>query len=128
MRQRLCRDRKSGGDCGRDQSSGCARACWIQCGCKRVCQSPRRPCGAEGRVSGMRFYTSPQREPDPHALPDAETFRMKYAHCVQCDGFMQDEDAAGMVYCENGHSAKPTDEAWFWWSCFPGCLPDSEPI
>lgn len=19
-------------------------------------------------------------------------------------------------------------QAWYWWSCFPGCLPDSDPI
>jgi hypothetical protein len=22
----------------------------------------------------------------------------------------------------------PLDSGWYWWSCFPGCLPDSEPM
>lgn len=21
----------------------------------------------------------------------------------------------------------PRDEGWYWWACFPGCLPDSDP-
>lgn len=25
------------------------------------------------------------------------------------------------------HSAEPTQVGWYWWSCFPGCLPDSDP-
>jgi|DEB0MinimDraft_10_1074344.scaffolds.fasta_scaffold103488_1 hypothetical protein len=23
---------------------------------------------------------------------------------------------------------QPLGAGWFWWSCFPGCLPDSDPI
>ncbi len=23
---------------------------------------------------------------------------------------------------------RPLEEGWYWWSCCPGCLPDSEPI
>jgi hypothetical protein len=40
----------------------------------------------------MQAYSNPDRESDPHALPDKES------------------GATG---------------GWFWWSCFPGCLPDS---
>jgi len=23
---------------------------------------------------------------------------------------------------------QPTEAGWYWWACFPGCLPDGEPI
>lgn len=52
------------------------------------------------------MITNPDREDDPFALPDVEVFEVR--------------------------NPKPTDaipdEGWYWWSCFPGCLPDSEPI
>ena len=54
-----------------------------------------------------QFYTDPSRENDPHALPDAEVF---YAE----EGELQDEDA----------HARPA--GWYWWPCFPGCMPDGE--
>ena len=48
-------------------------------------------------------YSDLKRAPDPYALPDVEVF---YAdHADGWDG----------------------DEGWYYWSCFPGCLPDSEP-
>lgn len=25
------------------------------------------------------------------------------------------------------HSAEPTQVGWYWWPCYPGCLPDSDP-
>ena len=48
----------------------------------------------------MQFYTDPTRESDPFALPNAETF----------------------------HNNINGSEYWYWWSCFPGCLPDSDPV
>lgn len=45
-----------------------------------------------------QIYSDPEREHDPHALPDIEVFYDR----------------------ENN--------AWFWWACFPGCLPDGDPI
>jgi hypothetical protein len=23
---------------------------------------------------------------------------------------------------------QPREPGWYWWACFPGCLPDSEPV
>jgi hypothetical protein len=43
------------------------------------------------------YYSNPERESDPHALPDLEVFQL------------------------------PGKKGWYWWVCFPGCLPDSEP-
>lgn len=49
----------------------------------------------------MQFYTDPSRENDPHALPNAEVF-------------WPDDDTHTVGY--------------YWWPCFPGCLPDGEAI
>lgn len=60
---------------------------------------------------GTQFYTDPSRESDPYALPNAEVFYMR-----ECDAIE-----------ENGErSVSPA--GWYWWLCFPGCLPDSDPI
>lgn len=58
----------------------------------------------------MQFYSDPSRESDPHALPDCETFRITW------DGEMQYDD----------NSTYPL--GWYYWYCFPGCLPDGEAI
>ena len=51
-----------------------------------------------------QVYSNPERETDPHALPDIETFHSS--------------DVGGLVPLEG----------WYWWPCFPGCLPDGEPV
>ncbi len=51
-------------------------------------------------------YFDPSRESDPHALPDCEVFY------------------AGDLINEEG---EPMDAGWFWWACFPGCMPDGPP-
>ncbi len=28
---------------------------------------------------------------------------------------------------ENTSAANDMPSGWYWWACFPGCLPDSEP-
>lgn len=49
----------------------------------------------------MQAYSDPKRASDPHALPDVEVFR---------------------------HYGRHGEDGWYWWTCFPGCLPDSDPI
>lgn len=56
-------------------------------------------------------YLDPKRESDPHALPNVETFQVR-------DG----DDTRG---CDS--DGDPLASGWYWWSCFPGCLPDSDP-
>jgi hypothetical protein len=51
-------------------------------------------------------YSNPDREDDPYALPDVEVF---YA-----DNITNEE-------------GKPLEAGWYWWACFPGCLPDGDP-
>src|SRR4030042_84535 len=75
-----------------------------------------------GRVwnTGSRFelggsmgfeYGDPKREYDKYALPDIEVFEVW-------------EEGERVEDCE-GNQLEP---GWYWWSCFPGCLPDGEPI
>lgn len=56
-------------------------------------------------------YSDPTREHDPHALPNIEVFF--HAHDNHC-GHNVEEGCGG--------------EGWYWWACFPGCLPDGDPI
>ena len=55
-----------------------------------------------------QHYSDPTRADDPHALPDIEVFYRTATAC-QVDGW-------------------DTGEGWYWWACFPGCLPDGEPM
>ena len=56
------------------------------------------------------YYTDPTRESEPTALPDVEVFRQPgIIGPIRWDG-------------------EPLEPGWYWWSCSPGCLPDSEPI
>ena len=53
----------------------------------------------------MQAYSDKTRESDPHALPNVEVFHVSnHPECTL-------DDPIG----------------WYWWSCFPGCLPDGEP-
>ena len=56
-----------------------------------------------------QIYSVPSREEDKYALPDVEVFQSP-----------EDYDL--------GMSSPPLDDGWYYWHCFPGCLPDSDPI
>ncbi len=57
----------------------------------------------------MQAYSDPKRESDPHALPDVEVFELDRVYNSH-QGFIADEPG------------------WYWWSCFPGCIPDCDPF
>lgn len=59
----------------------------------------------------MQIYTDPTRETDPHALPNAEVF------------FVSSQDIEACT--PDGYFEEP---GYYWWPCFPGCLPDGDPI
>lgn len=88
-----------------------------------------------------QFYSDPSREHDAHALPDCEVFQLTAREVAE-----QDED---MVYeymkrhefrvaAMNSRDREKMFDAmieeqgitggWFYWYCFPGCLPDSSPF
>lgn len=52
-----------------------------------------------------RHYSNPDREGEPYSLPDIETF-----------------------YVSPKESTEEQPSGWYWWTCFPGCLPDSDPF
>lgn len=56
-----------------------------------------------------QLYTDPSRTNEPHALPNAEVFHVSNSTV----GIYGDLD----MEC-----------GWYWWPCFPGCLPDGEPV
>lgn len=64
----------------------------------------------------MQAYSDPRRESDPHALPDLEVWEVTEADCR--------EDRR---HFENPADADFQEPGWYWWSCSPGCLPDSDP-
>ena len=72
-----------------------------------------------------QFYLDPSRESDPYALPDAEVFYIDKGglHYAKQSG---DVTAPGSTWFDG--EGQPTEPGWFWWSCFPGCLPDGDPV
>lgn len=66
----------------------------------------------KGVNTTTQVYSDPARESDPYALPDIEVF-FNYG----------DQEAGKDLTDEDGEFLA---EGWYWWSCFPGCLPDGE--
>lgn len=89
----------------------------------------------------MRAYSNPKRASDPYALPDVEVFELTAQEAAA-----QDEDLVRQYskrpefkLCRmNSRAQKEMLDAivveegieggWFWWTCFPGCLPDGPAI
>ena len=61
----------------------------------------------------MQFYSDPSREDDTYSLPD-------------CEVFYVDEIDVEWVDPEDPDRNLPV--GWYFWFCFPGCMPDSGPI
>lgn len=54
-----------------------------------------------------QHYSDPSRAADPHAWPDLETFHVNRFDDAGPDGL---------------------EPGWYYQACFPGCLPDSDPV
>lgn len=72
-----------------------------------------------------QHYSQPERENDPHALPDLEVFYVSAGDFANADADTWHaerlaEDEYTPTSCQNL-------AGWYYWYCFPGCLPDSEP-
>ena len=61
-----------------------------------------------------RFYSDPSRERETWALPNFEAFEVKAS---ELDGYAPDEDISGRAQELAG---------WYYWPCFPGCMPDGD--
>ena len=60
----------------------------------------------------MQAYSNPKQANDPYALPDVEVFNPAYSHRADKEMRKLAREAPG----------------WYYWFCFPGCLPDSDPV
>jgi hypothetical protein len=65
----------------------------------------------------MQAYSDTTRESDPHALPDVEVFALS-----------QLEANYNLENLDHADENTLTEAGWYWWTCLPGCLPDSEPL
>ena len=65
----------------------------------------------------MQAFSDTTREAEPYALPDVEVF---YLSQLEANYNLQNLDHADEYTL--------TEAGWYWWTCFPGCLPDSDPF
>ena len=63
------------------------------------------------------IYSDPERETEEHALPDMEVFYVS-----------QLETIYNLDNLDHADEYTITQPGWYWWSCFPGCLPDGDPM
>ena len=78
-----------------------------------------------------RHYSNPERESEPYALPDVETWQAQYDDCPECGALVLTTEESSVACPECGrlfHIPNDKPSGWFYWFCFPGCLPASEPI
>ena len=77
----------------------------------------------------MQAYSDPSRESDPHALPNVEVWDSHYVECPECSNIVLYNNArsAACPACERVFAVSGKDPVgWFYWFCFPGCLPDGD--
>jgi hypothetical protein len=88
-----------------------------------------------------QHYSDESREDNPYALPDVETFQLTATEvAATCEDDMYEfSKRHEFRLCHmNGKVREAMLDAmvdelgitggWFYWYCFPGCLPDSDPI
>ena len=84
-------------------------------------------------------YSNPDRENDPYALPDLEIFQLTAQEVAERDEDLVWEYTHKHEYRLAGFNSRIREAmfdamieaenitgGWFYWYCFPGCLPDSE--
>lgn len=78
-----------------------------------------------------QHYSDPARESDPHALPDVETWQSYYRDCPECGAMVCTDRQTDSWACAEcgllGKGSTSDPRGWFYWYCFPGCLPDGGP-
>jgi hypothetical protein len=79
----------------------------------------------------MQTYSDPSRETDPYALPDIEVFQLTaedFMFAVRDTWMFDAIDDEMSNWGEDIRKAGKALAGWYWHSCFPGCIPDSDPI
>lgn len=89
----------------------------------------------------MQAYSDPRRETDPYALPDVEVFQLTASEVAEMEedliyeylrrpefrlATMNSRDRERML--DTMVEEQGITGGWFYWFCFPGCLPDSDPV
>ena len=88
-----------------------------------------------------QHYSNPDREDDTYSLPDVEVWEDTIVEISTDCGVFEvgslSENARGFCpSCDKATCVHDLDDdgivrtertGWFYWFCFPGCLPDSEP-
>ena len=82
-------------------------------------------------------YSNPKRESDPYSLPDVEVWQDEIvegdcercgAHDVHSQSVIDEPRCPSCERTVSREQIRPTGkEAWWFWYCFPGCMPDSLP-
>jgi hypothetical protein len=88
-----------------------------------------------------QHYTDPKRQRDPTVLPDLETFELTAHEVALLDDDLVAEYMRRREFRLASMNSRVREQmldtivaensitgGWFYWFCFPGCLPDSEPI
>ncbi len=73
----------------------------------------------------MQAYSNPEREQDEYALPDVEVFHHEHAKRELC-ALNAGHKAELYGECITDDEGDCLGTGWYWWTCSPGCLPDSE--
>lgn len=67
----------------------------------------------------IQVYSDPEYESDSNALPNFEVW---YVSQSEAPTF-------AVTWCDLDDKFNPADYVgWYYWACFPGCLPDSDPV
>lgn len=74
-----------------------------------------------------QHYADPRREANPTALPNVEVFHHEHAKRERCMLNAGDK-ATRYGECIVNEDDDCCGSGWYWQACFPGCLPDSDPI
>ena len=88
----------------------------------------------------MQAYSDPKRESDPYSLPDIEVFELTATEVAEMDEELVYEYGKRREFRLHSFNSRDREAmldaiveeenitgGWYWWTCFPGCLPDSEP-
>ena len=86
-------------------------------------------------------YSNPDREDDAYALPDIEIFQMTAIEIAEYreENVWEFSKRHEFRLCHMSGKVREKmldamveelgiEGGWFYWYCFPGCLPDSEPV
>lgn len=80
----------------------------------------------------MQAYSNPKRANDPYALPDLEVWRDAIAeYTCRCGVYDIPAEYAAEALCPScersgGTIAETARKAWWYWFCFPGCMPEGD--